>query len=137
MKTPGAMAGEVIKSAFQKPATISYPAAPVVMPDKFRGRIKFIPANCIGCKMCMRDCPTSCITITKVGEKRFDAAFDLDRCIYCAQCVDSCPKDALVATPDFELAQLTRDKLKVVYHADPPPPAPAPSAAPAAPPPAG
>jgi formate hydrogenlyase subunit 6/NADH:ubiquinone oxidoreductase subunit I len=123
MKTPGKMASEVIKAAFLRPATISYPAAPVVMPDRFRGKIRFIAAKCIGCKMCMRDCPTNCITITKVGDKRFQAEFDVDRCIFCAQCVDSCPKDALEATPEFELAQLTRDKLKAFF--------PAPAAAPA------
>ncbi len=124
MKTPGAMFGAVLNALFSKPATHAYPAVKFPTPEKFRGKIKFIPSRCIGCKMCMRDCPTSCITITKVGEKRFQAEFDLDRCIYCAQCVDSCPKDALEATPEFELAAFKRSQLKAVFHAEPPPSAP-------------
>jgi formate hydrogenlyase subunit 6/NADH:ubiquinone oxidoreductase subunit I len=52
--------------------------------------------------------------------KKFEAEFDLSRCIYCAQCVDSCPRDALEATPEFELAQQDRTKLKVVFHGDSP-----------------
>lgn len=119
---PGKMVGEVLTSLFRKPATVLYPYFKVKMPNRFRGKIKFTPSLCIGCKLCMRDCPTNCITITKVGEKQFQAEFDLDRCIYCAQCVDTCPKRALEATPEYELAQLQRNKLKVIFHADPTPP---------------
>ncbi len=126
MSQPGKMVREVLASLFKKPATIRYPAVKVLMPDRFRGRIRFLAERCIGCKLCMRDCPTNCLTITKVGDKRFQAEFDLDRCIYCAQCVDSCPKKALEATPDYELAQLDRSKLRLVYEA---PPAPAPAVA--------
>jgi len=122
MIKPGKMAREVLKSLFLKPATVLYPYVKVQMPDRFRGKIKFTSSRCIGCKLCMRDCPTNCITITKVGDKQFQAEFDLDKCIYCAQCVDTCPKKALEATADYELAQLQRDKLKVVFHAEPPPP---------------
>ena len=122
MIKPGKMAREVLKSLFLKPATVLYPYVKVQMPDRFRGKIKFTSSRCIGCKLCMRDCPTNAITITKVGDKQFQAEFDLDKCIYCAQCVDTCPKDALSATAEYELAQLQRDKLKVVFHAEPPPP---------------
>ncbi|MBU4198894.1 MAG: 4Fe-4S binding protein [Verrucomicrobia bacterium] len=122
MIKPGKMLREVLTSFFQKPATVLYPYVKVLMPDRFRGKIRFLATLCIGCKLCMRDCPTNCITITKVGDKRFQAEFDLDQCIYCAQCVDSCPKKALESTADYELAQLQRNKLKMIYHAEPPPP---------------
>lgn len=128
MKKPGKMLGEVLRSFLCKPATHLYPQTKAQLPDRFRGQIKFIAAKCIGCKLCMRDCPTSCITISKVGDKRFQAEFDLDRCMYCAQCVDVCPKQALIASADYELAQLQRDKLKAVFYAEPAPSAPAPLA---------
>lgn len=119
---PGKMASEVLTSLFRKPATVLYPYVKVRMPDRFRGKIRFISSRCIGCKLCMRDCPTNCITITKVGDKQFQAEFDLDKCIYCAQCADTCPKKSLETTVEYELAQLKRDKLKVIFHAEPPPP---------------
>jgi formate hydrogenlyase subunit 6/NADH:ubiquinone oxidoreductase subunit I len=122
---PGKMVVEVLKASVQKPATIPYPFVRIEMPDRFRGRLRFQPERCIGCKACVRDCPADAIHIDKVGDKRFDCRFDLDKCIYCAQCVDSCPKDALEATREFELAQLDRKRLKVVTHAPPAPPAPA------------
>jgi len=112
---PGKMLREVLGSIFKKPATNLYPAQKMEMPERFRGKIKFDPAKCIGCKLCMRDCPTKAITINKVGENKFEAVFDLGRCIYCAQCVDTCPKKALSTTKEVELAQLDKNKLKVVY----------------------
>ena len=115
MIRPGAMIRQVLASIFKKPATISYPFVKTEMPDNFRGKIKFDPQLCIGCKICMRDCPSNAITITKVGEGLFNCEINLAKCIYCAQCVDSCPKKALEATKEFELAVLDVKKLKVVY----------------------
>ena len=115
MIRPGAMIRQLLESMFKKPATIRYPFIKTEMPDKFRGKIVFTPSLCIGCKICMRDCPSNAITITKLGEKQFECTINLAKCIYCAQCVDSCPKKALEATKEFELAVLDKSKLKAVY----------------------
>lgn len=115
MIRPAKMLKEVLGSIFKKPATHRYPADPMEMPERFRGKLKFDPSKCIGCRMCMRDCPTKAIVITKAGENQFEAEFDLTRCIYCAQCVDSCPKKAIEPTPDVELAKLDPKKLKAVF----------------------
>lgn len=111
MIKPGKMLREVAASLFRKPATAPYPYAPIKLPDRFRGRVVFLPEKCVGCKLCARDCPAQCLTIRKLGDRVFEAAFDLDRCIFCAQCVDSCPKQALQSTGDFELAQTDRRSL--------------------------
>jgi len=113
MKKPGKMFREAFSHLLKKPATIKYPFVKSEMPDNFRGKLIFDQSSCIGCKICMKDCPAFAITITKIADKVFDAFIDLDKCIYCAQCVDSCPKNALHATKDFELAQLDKNKLKV------------------------
>ena len=118
MIRPGKMIREVLESLFKKAATTKYPLVKAVMPDKFRGKLKFYPERCIGCKMCMRDCPSNAIIIRKLGEKKFEAEIDLAKCIYCAQCVDSCPKKALESTKEFELAGLDHEKLKVVFSAE-------------------
>jgi formate hydrogenlyase subunit 6/NADH:ubiquinone oxidoreductase subunit I len=118
MKRPGMMAREVLGSFWKKTATITYPALSVEMPDKFRGRIIFHATRCIGCKLCVRDCPSEAIAINKIGEKRFEAIIDTDRCIFCAQCVDSCNKDALESSKDYELASLDKATLKVNANVD-------------------
>lgn len=130
MKHPGRMVQLLLSTVMSKPATTQYPAVKITMPDKFRGKLQFVAEKCIGCKLCMKDCPTNAIQIKKVGEKRFDCIVDCSKCIYCAQCVDSCPKKALEATGDFELAQIQRSKLVVTFPAAA---APVTAAAPAVP----
>jgi formate hydrogenlyase subunit 6/NADH:ubiquinone oxidoreductase subunit I len=118
MFRPGKMMSQVLQSLFKKPATSKYPFVKKPMPKNFRGKLRFHPEKCIGCKICMRDCPSGAITIRAVGEKKFEAEIDLAKCIYCGQCVDSCPKNALESTPEFELAELDEGKLKVVFSAE-------------------
>ena len=137
MRRPGRMLREVLAHIGAKPATTRYPFEPAQVQAGLRGKIKFLAERCIGCKICMKDCPADAITITKIGDKRFECTFDLDKCIYCAQCADSCPKKALAVTNEFELAQLDKHKLRFIYHAPDAPPTPVakpePSAAPAQP----
>ncbi|HNX90995.1 MAG TPA: 4Fe-4S binding protein, partial [Candidatus Omnitrophota bacterium] len=95
MRRPGKIIRQVLDHFFIKPVTTTYPREKSPMPAGFRGRLKFSAEKCIGCKMCMRDCPSSAIEIIKVADKQFKAVVNLDKCIYCGQCVDSCLKKAL------------------------------------------
>jgi formate hydrogenlyase subunit 6/NADH:ubiquinone oxidoreductase subunit I len=124
MRKPGAMLSEVLPQIFRKPATSGYPFVKVQMPDHFRGKLVSFDAKCVGCKICIRDCPAKAITLTKLAEKKFEISIDLARCIYCAQCVDSCPRKALESSQEFELASLDRATLMVRINIDVPTPAP-------------
>lgn len=118
MSAPGKITRQALSSLVKKPATIKYPKKPSSMRPGFRGKLKFNPDLCVGCLMCVRDCPTSALEIRKAGEKKFEAVIDLGKCIYCAQCADSCLKKALRLTEDFELAQLDYKLLQVIFKND-------------------
>lgn len=113
MVRPGRMFPLILSMLFKKPVTVSYPAGKVEKPENFRGKLQYDSEKCIGCRLCVRNCPAGAIEIEKVAEKQFKAFVYLDRCVYCGQCVDTCPKDALKNTRDFELAGFNRSELKV------------------------
>jgi formate hydrogenlyase subunit 6/NADH:ubiquinone oxidoreductase subunit I len=114
-KGPGKMLSLIFPTLFKKPATILYPFEQREVEANFRGKLVFDQSKCIGCKICVRDCPSLAIEIFRVSEteKIFKAVVRLDRCIYCGQCTDVCPKGALAQTKEFALANFNREALKV------------------------
>jgi len=108
----GAMLGEIVPSLFKKPATDLYPFERNPAPERLRGRLVWNVDNCVGCNMCMKDCPTDAIKIYTVDKKnkRFVMRYYTDRCIFCSQCVQNCRFDALeMSNTDWELATLDRE----------------------------
>jgi NADH-quinone oxidoreductase subunit I len=78
------------------------------------GRIELTAANCTSCMVCVRECPTWCISLQAhqevagdPGARRprtvnilDDFTIDWGLCMYCGICVDVCPFDALAWGPD-------------------------------------
>ncbi len=104
---------EVLKSIFSKPATIQYPKEKTEIEPDARGRHYPDLQKCIGCSLCMIDCPANAIKMEKIPEeyeqpkrnpKKMFPVIDYMRCIYCYRCVSICPANAYVTTSEYRLA---------------------------------
>ena len=104
---------EVIKNLFSKPATIEYPKEKTIIEPDARGRHYADLQKCIGCSLCMIECPTKAITMEKIPEgyekpkknpKGMYPVINYLKCIFCYRCVTMCPTLAYVTTPEYRLA---------------------------------
>jgi NADH-quinone oxidoreductase subunit I/NAD(P)H-quinone oxidoreductase subunit I len=106
---------KMFKTAVHAPVTIRYPYEKEWIPDNYRGRPGLIFDKCVGCGICMRSCPTKCIDMIDVdgddGKKVTRPQVNLGRCMMCGYCAEYCPVNAMIVTPDYELATYTREEL--------------------------
>lgn len=87
-----AFARTTLKNLFQKPATVGYPFAPAVFPERMRGHVEIEAENCILCGMCMRTCPPGAIKVDRAAATWTINRFD---CVQCGSCTNACPKKCL------------------------------------------
>ncbi|HAW50633.1 TPA: NADH-quinone oxidoreductase subunit I [bacterium] len=100
---------------FTKHVTIQYPKERRLVPERFRGPIKFllseadIEEKCVACSLCTAYCPSSCIKIASFEDEKHNKRLsmyeiDLSRCIFCGFCTDACLKEAIKTSEVYELA---------------------------------
>ena len=94
-----------------------------------RGVLTLDADRCTACMLCVRECPTWCMsldahhavdpataslprprTINVLDDFRIDVA----RCMHCSICVEVCPFDALSWRPDVD--ELAADRAHAVLH---------------------
>ena len=116
-----------IASVFKKPVTDQYPNEPRKLQDRYMG----FPAltwdfdveepYCTSCMVCIRQCPTQCMSATmkdnplqKEGKSKRRKIVDtfeinLNRCILCGICVNVCNFDAIVMSHEHEMSVYERN----------------------------
>ncbi|HAL48453.1 MAG TPA: hypothetical protein DCP37_11940 [Dehalococcoidia bacterium] len=123
-----------LKTAFRRPVTAQYPEPNKRLPIALR--YKGFPAlmwdgevnepYCTGCMVCVRACPTQCMTAEmkdnpfftdeKSRRRKIIDVFEINlgRCILCAICVDVCNFDAIEMSHVHELSKYQRNDNRVV-----------------------
>src|SRR5579885_2771804 len=83
----------VTKYVFVKRPTIEYPTKTIIFPDRFRGVLEVDDELCIGCGICAKVCPNTCIFMVpyEKGKPAMIPEIDLQHCMFCGLCVDYCP----------------------------------------------
>jgi NADH-quinone oxidoreductase subunit I len=103
--------------------TTHYPRQTIADEDlvTFRGPVDLVPAvgdptksKCVSCLMCMKACPSACLTVVKGSEGKAPKTWtsDFTLCSLCGTCVEVCPADALRFSHDIYWAAETRGEMK-------------------------
>lgn len=78
-------------------------------------------AKCVGCGLCVRDCPAFALKLVRLDQKGFRIEYDAARCAYCGQCALSCRRGAVYLTNDFHPAtKRYQDLLEILVERKPP-----------------
>jgi formate hydrogenlyase subunit 6/NADH:ubiquinone oxidoreductase subunit I len=125
---------QIFKQVFSRTVTNLFPAAhmpssmtealsspganpPVPVGRRFRGRLDYDRAKCIGCRLCVRVCPAKAADYLAEEKK---IVIHNDRCCFCAQCTEICPVKCLAMSDDFMISSYDR-KANVVTDTGPAP----------------
>lgn len=118
-------------TGLRKPVTRQYPTAPTPVQPRFMG----FPAltwddpvgepYCTGCMVCIRNCPTQCMSASMMDNPKNAAGessrrkivdyfeINLNRCILCGICVEVCNFDAIVMSHEHEMSAYQRNGARV------------------------
>jgi formate hydrogenlyase subunit 6/NADH:ubiquinone oxidoreductase subunit I len=106
--------------------TVHYPTEKLVPYEKFRGALLFDAETCISCNLCVKACPSTCISLEnatqpdpKNPELRKKIAkvdwytIDFGKCNFCRLCEESCPTKpkSVWHSLDYEVVFFSRDEM--------------------------
>jgi NADH-quinone oxidoreductase subunit I len=117
--------GVTFRIMFQPKVTIQYPKEKAPIPDRFRGMLTFHIDECIACDLCVRACPSACISLESVrneqGKKIIqNYTIDFGKCNWCRLCEEACPTNpkSVHHTNEYEVMFLSRDDFKITWLKD-------------------
>ncbi len=99
---------------FSRSVTRHYPFHDPEIPERYRGRVNINENNCVGCSLCVLDCPASALELEKESKSQFRLLHYQDRCTYCGQCEDSCRFNAIFMDNHYIKPAFDRDDFFVV-----------------------
>ena len=118
--------GTTLRWLVKRPVTAHYPEQHLPVQERYMGFPALLwdetaaEPFCTGCMVCVRECPTQCMTAIMHDNPNFTEGtshrrkiietfeINLNRCILCGICVDVCAFDAIEMSYEHELASYAR-----------------------------
>ncbi len=100
--------------------TVQYPTEKLVPYERFRGALLFDAVTCISCNLCVKACPSDCITLenakNETGKTIAKVAWytiDFGKCNFCRLCEEACPTKpkSVWHSLDYELTFSNRPEM--------------------------
>jgi NAD(P)H-quinone oxidoreductase subunit I len=122
--------GITLKHLFKPAITVQYPYEKLTLSERYRGALAFHPDICISCDMCVRACPSDCISLeaerneqTKKKDLKW-YKIDFAKCNFCRLCEEICPTKpkSVHHTKEFELTFTDRKDFIVEWRPENPQP---------------
>lgn len=117
--------GQTWRYMFQPKVTIQYPHEKPPLAERFRGMLTFHVDECIACDLCVRACPSTCISLESernaAGKKVIqNYTIDFGKCNWCRLCEEACPTNpkSIHHTNEYELMFMSRDDFKITWTKD-------------------
>lgn len=111
---------------FRRKVTIQYPYQKPKTSERFRGMLTFHIDECIACDLCVRACPSSCISLESqrnaAGKKEIqNYTIDFGKCNWCRLCEEACPTPvkSVHHTDEYEVMFMSRDDFKITWTKSP------------------
>ena len=104
----------ILSQFFSAPETVDYPLSKPEFADRFRGKVSIKAENCVGCGLCVLDCPADALQLDKESKEVFRLIHFRANCTYCGQCEQSCRFDAIFLDNDLVDPSADKDDFLVV-----------------------
>ncbi len=108
------LAPQVIRTLFRRSGTTRFPYEPSEFHAAYRGQVHANPKNCVGCGLCVRDCPAGALSLEKRSRQSFTLKHYAERCAYCAQCEYSCKFNAIYLGNSYNESVFDKESLHII-----------------------
>lgn len=104
----------ILLAFIKSPETVDYPHFVPKFPPRFRGKVNIHAENCVGCGLCVLDCPADALRLNKQSKEAFQLLHFRANCTYCGQCEQSCRFNAIYLENQLVDSSADKDQFNII-----------------------
>jgi formate hydrogenlyase subunit 6/NADH:ubiquinone oxidoreductase subunit I len=104
----------ILLAFIRSPETDDYPNRKPAYALRFRGKVNVHAENCVGCGLCVLDCPANALRLNKQSKEIFQLLHFRANCTYCGQCEQSCRFNAIYLENQLVDSSADKDQFNII-----------------------